>query len=144
MPSRICRWPARRLGRRGAILSCYGIVWLLIGWGQLVQPQPDRRGLTLLLSWAPLQVWAWGWIAAGLVALVCAWLPSGRDAPGFCALVVIVVPWMASYLVSWLLGVYPRGWAAAAVWTAITVPIMVVLGWPEPPRGKRAGPPYES
>lgn len=132
------------LGRRGTILSCYGTVWLLIGWGQLVQPQPDQRGLVLLLSWAPLQVWAWCWIVAGLVALVCAWLPQGRDAPGFVALVVIVVPWLASYLVSWFLGVYPRGWAAAAVWTAITVPIMVVLGWQEPPRSKIARPPYES
>lgn len=132
------------LGRRGAILSCYGVVWLLIGWGQLVQPQPDRRGLALLLSWAPLQVWAWGWIAAGLMALVCAWLPQGRDAPGFVALVVIVMPWMTSYFASWILGGYPRGWAAAAVWAAITVPIMVVLGWQEPPRSKRASPPYES
>lgn len=144
MPRRVLRRLSRRLGRRGTILSCYGVVWLLIGWGQIVQPQPDQRGLSLLLSRAPLQVWAWGWIVAGLIALVCAWLPPGRDAAGFVALVLIVVPWMTSYLASWILGVYSRGWAAAAVWTAITVPIMVVLGWPEPPRRKSAEPPYES
>lgn len=144
MRCRLLRRLSRIIGRRGAILSCYGIVWLLIGWGQLVAPQPEQRGLHLLLSWAPLQVWAWGWIAAGLIALVCAWAPPGRDAPGFVALVLIVVPWMASYLASWLLGEYSRGWAAAAVWAAITVPIMVVLGWPEPPRRKSAEPPYES
>lgn len=143
MRCRLLRRLRRQLGRRGTILTCYGIVWLLIGWGQLVQPQPDQRGLRLLLSWAPLQAWAWCWIVAGLIALVCAWVPPGRDAAGFVSLVLIVVPWMASYLVSWILGGYPRGWAAAAVWAAITVPIMVVLGWPEPPRSKRASPPYE-
>lgn len=133
----------RQLGRRGAILSCYGIVWMLIGWGQIVVPQPDQRGLQVLLALWPLHVWGWCWVAAGLIALVCAWAPPGRDAAGFVSLVLIVVPWMASYLASWLLGVYPRGWAAAAVWTAITVPALVVAGWPEPPRRKRAEPPYE-
>ncbi len=139
MRCRALRRLGRTLGRRGTILSCYGIVWLLIGWGQLVQPQPDQRGLVLLLALMPLSAWGWCWIAAGLIAVVCAWLPPGRDAPGFVALVLIVVPWMTSYLASWILGVYPRGWAAAAVWTAITVPIMVVLGWPEPPRRKEVG-----
>ena len=134
---------SRTLGRRGTILSCYGIVWMLVGWGQIVQPQPDQRGLRLLLDRMPLNVWGWCWIVAGLIALACAWLPPGRDAAGFVGLVLIVVPWMTSYLASWLLGDYPRGWAAAAVWTAITVPIMVVLGWPEPPRRKEVGPPYE-
>lgn len=144
MPRRVLRRASRMLGRRGAILSCYGTVWLLVGWGQIVMPQPDQRGLQVLLSLWPLAVWGWCWIVAGLIALVCAWAPPGRDAAGYVALVLIVVPWMASYLASWLLGDYPRGWAAAAVWTAITVPIMVVLGWPEPPRRKSSEPPYES
>jgi hypothetical protein len=133
----------RMLGRRGTILSCYGIVWLLVGWGQIVQPQPDQRGLQVALALMPLSAWAWCWIAAGLIALASAWAPPGRDAAGFVALVLVVVPWMTTYLATWLLGAYPRGWAAAAVWAAITVPIMVVLGWAEPPRRKRAEPPYE-
>ena len=143
MPRRVLRRASRILGRRGTILTCYGIVWLLIGWGQIVQPQPDQRGLKLLLAAWPLSVWGWFWIVAGLIAVVFAWAPQGRDAAGFVSLVLIVVPWMTSYLASWLLGDYPRGWAAAAVWTAITVPIMVVLGWQEPPRRKSAEPPYE-
>ncbi|MFE3326908.1 hypothetical protein [Streptomyces sp. NPDC059176] len=134
---------SRQLGRRGVILSCYGIVWVIVGWGQIVIPQPEQRGLQVLLALWPLSVWGWCWVIAGLIALVCAWAPPGRDAPGFVALVLIVVPWTASYLASWLLGVYPRGWAGAAVWTAITVPALVVAGWPEPPRRKRAEPPYE-
>lgn len=132
-----------RLGRRGAILSCYGLVWILYGYGQIITPQPDQRGLWLSLLLMPLDAWAWCWIAAGVLALVCAWAPPGRDAAGFVGLVLIVVPWLTSYLVTWLMGDYPRGWVAAAIWTVITVPVMVVAGWPEPLRTKRAEPPYE-
>ena len=32
------------------------------------------------------------------------------------------------------------GLVAAAIWTVITVPVMVVAGWPEPLRAKRAEP----
>ncbi|HEY9374920.1 MAG TPA: hypothetical protein VIU94_41770, partial [Streptomyces sp.] len=93
----------------------------------------------------PLQAWGWCWVAAGLVAASAAFLPQGRDAPGFVALVLIVLPWMLGYLLSWWpLGVFPRGWIAAAVYGALTLPVVVVAGWREPPRPKRAEPPYES
>ncbi|MER6778509.1 MULTISPECIES: hypothetical protein [unclassified Streptomyces] len=143
MRCRAVRRLRRRLGRRGAILTSYGLVWLLYGYAQLVTPQVDQRGLALLLRLMPLDAWAWCWIAAGAVALVCAWAPPGRDAAAFLALVLIVVPWTATYLVAWLAGGYPRGWVAAAVWAVITVPVLVVAGWPEPPRRKRAVEPYE-
>ncbi|GAA3384524.1 hypothetical protein [Streptomyces racemochromogenes] len=132
-----------KLGRRGAILSCYGLVWILYGYAQLITPQPDQRGLGLLLRLMPLEAWGWCWIVAGITALASAWAPPGRDAAAFYALPLVVVPWMASYLVAWLDGGLPRGWVAAAVWAAITAPVLVVAGWPEPPRTKRAEPPYE-
>lgn len=132
------------LGRRGAILLSYGFVWTIIGYGQISTPQADQRGLTVLLSVMPLQAWGWCWVAAGLVAASAAFLPQGRDAPGFVALVLIVLPWMLGYLISWWpLGVFPRGWIAAAVYGALTLPVVVVAGWREPPRRKRAEPPYE-
>lgn len=138
MPARVVRGAARMLGRRGTILGAYGTVWMLIGYGQIAEPQPDQRGLTLLLGLMPL--WAWGclWITAGLVAVVCAWLPQGVDVAGFVALMAIVLPWMLGYLVSWWpMGVFPRGWVAAVVWFAITVPVGVVAGWREAPPPKR-------
>jgi hypothetical protein len=118
-------------------------VWALYGLAQVTMPPPDQRGLALLLNLMPLAAWGWCWISAGLVAVVYAWAPPGRDAAAFLALVIVVVPWMASNLASWFLGDNSRGWIAAAVWTAITVPVLVVAGWPEPPRRKRAEPPYE-
>ncbi|MCX4801797.1 hypothetical protein OG594_09050 [Streptomyces sp. NBC_01214] len=143
MRCRAVRRLRRQLGRRGTILSCYGIVWILYGFGQLVTPQPDQRGLKLALTLFPLDTWGWLWIVAGIIAIACAWAPPGRDAAGFAALVLIVLPWMATYLAAWITGDSPRGWVAAAIWMLICIPVMVVAGWPEAPRRKRADPPYE-
>ena len=125
------------LGRRGAILLCYGIVWAIIGYGQITSPAPDLRGLRLLLQTMPLDAWGWIWVASGLIAVVSAWLPQGRDWPGFLALPLMVLPWMVSYLLAWIIGDFPRGWVATVVWGAIAAPVLVVAGWREPPRPKR-------
>lgn len=138
MRCRALRRASRILGRRGTILLCYGIVWTAIGYGQISFPQPDQRGLTPLLSFAPLTFWGWCWIVAGLIAIVSAFLPQGVDWPGFLSLPAIVLPWMTSYLASWWpLGVFDRGWIAALVWAAISIPVLVVAGWGEPSRPKR-------
>lgn len=134
----------RTLGRRGAILLCYGLVWSLIGYGQIAFPQPDQRGLALLLYAMPL--WGWGclWVASGLTAIAFAFVPQGPDTPGFVALCLIVLPWVGSYLASWWpMGLFDRGWIAALVWGAITAPLCVVAGWQEPLRPKREEPPYD-
>lgn len=137
MRCRAARRLMRMLGRRGAILLSYGTVWALYGYGQLVSPQPDQRGLTLATQVLPLHVWGWLWIATGILALGAAFVPQGVDWFGFVALVLIVLPWMLSYLVSWLLGDFPRGWVAAAVWAVIAIPVIVAAGWREAPRPKR-------
>ncbi|MFD7609731.1 hypothetical protein [Streptomyces sp. NPDC059828] len=112
-------------------------MWSAIGYGQIAFPQPDQRGLKLLLDLAPLAVWGWLWVTAGLIAVVSAFLPQGVDWLGFLSLPAIVLPWMLSYLASWALGIFDRGWIAALVWGAIAVPVLVVAGWREPPRPKR-------
>lgn len=130
---RAARRLRRALGRRGAFLLGYGAMWVLYGLGQIASPPPDQRGLTVLLQLWPLSVWGWCWVGAGLVAVVAAWLPRPKDRFGFVALMVIVAPWMVSYLLSWWpLGVFPRGWVAAAIWSAALIPVAVVTGWEEP------------
>lgn len=142
MPRRIVRRLSVLLGRRGAFLLAFGMVWTLIGYGQISAPQPDQRGLHLLLDRVPLVVWGWLWITAGAVAIVSAFLPQGSDRFGFLALSLIVTPWIFSYLVAWWQGGFPRGWIASALYGGLAVGIMVVAGWAEPPRPKREEPPY--
>lgn len=142
MECRAIRRLAQRLGRRGAFLLCFGTVWALIGYGQITAPQADKRGLHLLLDRVPLDVWGWLWITAGLVAVVSAFLRQGSDRFGFFALTLIVMPWIISYLVAWLQGIFPRGWVVSALYGALAIGIVVVAGWGEPPRPKREEPPY--
>ncbi|MDX3713361.1 hypothetical protein PV733_31360 [Streptomyces europaeiscabiei] len=137
MPGRVVRRLGRMLGRRGAILLCYGAVWALYGYAQIASPPPDQRGLQPLLELMPLDVWGGLWMAAGLLAVVAAWLPQGMDWPAYPALQLVVLPWMGCYFATWLMGDFPRGWIAAAVWGLISVPVWVAAGWPEPPRVKR-------
>ena len=139
MLRRVARRLGRALGRRGAILLCYGVVWAIIGYGQITAPAPDLRGLRLLLQTMPLDVWGWIWVASGLIAIASAWLPQGKDWPGFLALPLMVLPWMTSYLIAWIIGDFPRGWVATVVWGAIAAPVLVVAGWGEPPRRKEVG-----
>lgn len=114
-------------------------MWTIIGYGQITAPAPDLRGLRLLLQTMPLDAWGWLWVASGLIAIASAWLPQGKDWVGFLALPIIVLPWMASYLLAWIIGDFPRGWLAAVVWGAIAAPVLVAAGWDEPPRSKMMG-----
>lgn len=137
MTGRVVRRLGRALGRRGAILLSYGTVWALYGFAQITSPQPDQRGLTPALQLMPLTLWGWLWVTTGLVAIASSWMSQGRDWPGFLALPAMVLPWMGSYLAAWITGEFPRGWVATLVWGVIAVPVLVVAGWPEPPRIKR-------
>lgn len=138
MYSAAARKLSRRLGRRGALLTMKGIIATLYGYGQIVQPAPDQRGLCLLLKLMSLNAWAAVWMAAGITALVCAWLPPRRDWPGFLAVWAITAAWAMAYLMSWWpLGENPRGWIGALVFGAFGAVCLVAIGWEEPPRRSR-------
>ncbi len=134
MVRRAARRLGEQLGRRGALLTMKGTIATLYGYGQLVEPLRDRRGLCLLLKWMPLEGWAWAWIVAGAVALVSAWLPQRQDWPGFLAVWAITAPWSLAFLAAWWpLGEYPRGWVAALIFGAFGAVCLVAIGWDEPP-----------
>ncbi|MEU5596806.1 hypothetical protein [Streptomyces sp. NPDC020298] len=115
-----------------------GVIATLYGYGLLVQPLQDPRGLRLLLKLMPLHAWGGAWIAAGLTALVCAWLAPRWDWPGFLAVWAITAAWAMAYLMSWWpLGENPRGWIGACVFGAFGAVCLVAIGWEEPPRRSR-------
>lgn len=123
---------ARRVGRRGAVLSLKGTMVVLYGYALLVQPPRDTRGIQLLLDLMPLRAWAWTWIAAGVTAIVSACWPPGQDWPGYPAVYFVVAPWALGSLASWGLYDNPRGWVSAAIWGAFCGVAVVVAEWPEP------------
>lgn len=133
-----------RLGRRGAFLLAFGTAWAVYGCG-LLSAGPtfaQSRGLTVLTRIAPIDVWSWLWIVAGLVALATAFVASpGGDTAGFVGAVLPPLAWAVAYLLAWLLGDYPRGWITAGPWAAIAVTAMIAAGTPEHiRRGGRCGP----
>jgi hypothetical protein len=139
---RLARRLAKRLGRRGALLFCKGVVATGYGAGQIVTPTGDRHGLTLLLKAMDLHCWGGVWIVAGIIALVCAWLPQGRDWPGFVAVWLIASVWAGAYLVSWWpLQETPKGWVLALIFGAFGAVNFVAIGWDEPARSE---PPRET
>ncbi|MET8172857.1 hypothetical protein [Streptomyces clavifer] len=138
MHRRIKRRLIHHVGRRGAILLLLGGLVTLYGVGQLARPLPDTSGLRVLLIVMDLDCWSWTWIAAGVLAMGCAFLPEGWDWPGFTGLCLATAPWSASFLMSWWpLGENPRGWISAAVFAAFGAIPLVIAGWDEPDRRAR-------
>ncbi|MFD0405632.1 hypothetical protein [Kitasatospora sp. NPDC127116] len=127
---------ARRLGRRGAVLTFKGIMAAIYGYSLLVQPPQDTRGIRLLLDLMPLHAWGWVWIGAGLLAIGCAWRQPGRDWLGYPAICLVVAPWALGSLASWWLYDNPRGWASAVVWGAFGGVAAIAAEWPEPPHNR--------
>lgn len=126
------RRAARRVGRRGAVLLLKGGMALLYGYSQLVAPPASTASIRLLLLGMPQHGWAWLWIAAGAIALVCSLAREGRDWLGFAAVYLVASAWACSALASWWLYDNPRGWISALIWAAYGGVAAIVVAWPEP------------
>ena len=131
----------RRLGRRGAFLSCFGAVWILYGYGLLVEPLVSTVSFQVLVDLWPVDVWAWLWISSGCAAVAGAWLPAPKDWFGFAALYPLATLWGVANFMSWQpYGDNPRGWVGAAVWGVMGGAITVAAGWSEPLPARRNDP----
>jgi len=123
---------AHRVGRRGAVLALKGVMSVLYGYGQVIQPIPNNPGIRLLTRAMPPHFWGWAWIVAGCIALACVPIRQGRDAWGFAAVYLMASFWALSNLASWWLYGNERGWIGAIVFAAFGGVAMVVAAWPEP------------
>lgn len=121
-------------GHRGTFLLLFGFVFALIGMSYCTaEPDaPVRHSMSWMPSWSPIWVCGLLWLAAGLVAIVCAFFPLPRDRFGFQALSAICAGWVVAYLIAWGVGTNPRGWVSAVVFACMAGAVLVVSGMPNP------------
>lgn len=122
-----------RVGRRGCALLFFALLDLIYAASLL--SAPAGGSYRFLADILPLAVWAGLWGAVGLLCAVQAFLPSDRAA--FAAASLIKVVWGMVQLIGWLIADLDRGYVAAAVWLAFAAFVLVIAGWPEPPRRGR-------
>ena len=128
----------RTLGRRGAFLSLWGLLFVIYGVGLFVQPLPVQPHTAYLLHQRiPSEVEAAIWVLSGLCAIRYAFAknPAG-DAPGFIGLVAMPLIRFASYAVAYGVNVVtpygdPRGWVSAAFYAIFVTTVVIVAGWAE-------------
>jgi hypothetical protein len=147
---RAARAIAAHVGRRGTFLVCFGVIYLVYGvaqWSRATSPFAALGPTGHLLTRPP---WAALWLACGLAATVCAVGRRRRgevrawvDALGYNALLLPPTVWVLGYVLSAVLYLATAGqvgsdraWAALVIWMSVVVAVLVVSGWPEPPRDK--------
>lgn len=129
------------IGRRGAFLLLFAVVYGGIGVAYLSfpLPAPTRGSLRMVLAVAPIAVWGWVWIASAAVAVICAFGDSPRkDRWGFGAMSVMSAVWSANYVYAGITSAggltFARGAVGALLYGALSGAITICAGWDEPQR----------
>jgi hypothetical protein len=121
-------------GRRGAFQITFGFVYLIVGSSFFYMPTtPSRAALfAWLTEHVPLEWFASLWIIAGVIALVCAFLPRPRDAAGFIALVFAPGIWFGLFLIGAGVTGSPIAVVSGIVYGVFGVAPLIVAGMQGP------------
>lgn len=124
------------LGRRGAVLLLFSLLYMIIGLGYLYasteQAAMALRAATQITS-GELEPWGVVWIACSLIGFITAFWPPGKDNWGFSSLAGHAYLWSSFYFTSWVLyGDEPRGWIQGCLFLAFGAALTLIAGWPEP------------
>lgn len=139
MPSR--RW-MQRLGRRGACLVFWGGLYCLIAWTLVDQPPRGEQarlyaGITdngrVSLGW-----WAAAWGLVGACMVVAA-LYKRLEPVAFGAGSLLALIWGLGFFAGWVATGAYRGILAVGFYLALAWKLLVIAGWPEPPRRSTRG-----
>lgn len=127
------RW--LKVSRRGALLTLFGIVFVLLGYSYLHIPAQFKpqlnASLRFALSLAPIEVYAWFWIVCGALAMLGG-IIHRFDAVGFGAAVFMPTVWSLANFVAQIQDGVPRAWVGGMVYALIAVVLGVVAGMADP------------
>lgn len=132
----------RDVNKRGQALLTLGLIWLGIGIGVWIEPNPTGWEHIWLFHAPPLELRAGAWLFSGLFAMAFAVRPEAveHDGLAFGVLIFMPIQRVLGFLLAWLDYVMPwggpgysRGLLSAVVWVAIVVLIRLIASWPNPP-----------
>jgi len=119
----------RRVGRRGAALAVLAAVDVCYGTALLAGHTAAATAAVMVM---PLHLWGWVWIGAAAVLAAGVPLTDDRWHYGFAALFktfwALLIAW------HWLAHREHGGWGAAMAWLGLAALVLLISGWPEPPR----------
>lgn len=134
-----------RLGRRGAYLVVMGVLYFLLAYGYAFLPLPtyvlDQLAMPILVAnflsvdspVHALQFWAALWAGSGVLAIITAWWPPGRDSWGFVALWAFSAVWSVLNLWGGLVLGAPRATVVGLIFAIYALTVAIVSGMPDPP-----------
>jgi len=124
-------WESRgraRIGPKQIFVIAAAIFCVLRGLAY-VDPPPVPDGLSTLGSVAPLGVWGWAWIVAGVLAFTAVWWR--HYALALTPMLILSALWGFSYTAEWVAVVTWRGgesrdWITGVSYAFQTVAVLVV------------------
>ncbi|WP_375490216.1 hypothetical protein [uncultured Jatrophihabitans sp.] len=122
-----------RIGRHGAFLLTFGVIYLALGYSYTGDRPTDdtRRALRVALEVLPLWAWGIGWMLGGAFALLAGLLRPHRSF-GWVALVLPALGWAFWYFVAWREHDTTRGPVSFTVYLAFAIAVMIVAGMVDP------------
>lgn len=131
----------RRIGHRGWCLLAFGLAYVAIGLGNILEPPVRPPGVVVLHELINHTLYGSAWIVTGLVAACFCWADAakGKDKIGFGFLFLVPVVTCLSFYVSWISLLthhpgYSRGWVSGTVYLLVMTAVWNNAGWPEPAR----------
>lgn len=119
----------RRLGYSGLVLGVFGWFWFWIGVGVIARPDYDQHLIhTHLPIWARVALWC----VCGAASMVLAWFRPAHNI-GFALLFIPPAERAISYCVALFAGPNLQWVVGAAVWSSMTLAVVLFAAWPEPP-----------
>lgn len=121
----------KRVGHRGCSLLFFGFLDLVYAFSLFrpLETYQNNPGLLYLSAIAPLWVFGWLWLIAGILCL--ANVLRANDQTGFTAAIAIKVLWGLLWLGAGYFGI-PRSYISVTLWLVMAGFVAVIATWPEP------------